>query len=163
MVQKLHHLVLLYHKMTRYYRPINQAGLDLIKTFEGFSDTVYLDAVGIPTIGYGHVVKDGEKFGRISKSEGELLLRSDLREASRGVINLVAVPLSDNQYAALVSFVFNLGSGRLKASTLRAKLNRGDYQGAADEFPKWCYAGGKKLRGLLRRREAERKLWMTTV
>ena len=83
----------------------------------------------------------------------------DLERYERAVGRLVTVSLSENQFGALVSFTYNLGSDNLKASTLRQKLNRGDYRGAAGEFPKWRRAGGRVLKGLVRRRAAERALF----
>ena len=86
-------------------------------------------------------------------------VRHELARTEYDVSRLINVPLTENQFGALVSFTYNVGSGNLKASTLRQKLNRGDYAGAADEFPKWRRAGGKILRGLVRRRAAERALF----
>lgn len=141
-------------------RSINQEGIDLIKAYEGFSEAVYLDSVGVPTIGFGHT-GSGVRLNRVSREQAEALLRSDLRAAERSVLRLIHVPLTDDQYAALVSFAFNLGGGALQRSTLRAKLNRGEYEAAANEFPKWVFAGGKRLKGLARRREAERQLFLS--
>lgn len=141
-------------------RCVTDEGLDLIKHYEGLHLTAYLDAVGVPTIGYGHTrtAKLGQK---IDSNTAEALLRSDLREAERAVLRLIKVPLTDGQFDALVSFTFNLGSGALQRSTLRAKINRGDYDGASSEFRKWVFAGGKKLRGLERRRMAEVDLFLS--
>jgi GH24 family phage-related lysozyme (muramidase) len=85
----------------------------------------------------------------------------DLAPREVAVSRLITVPLNQNQFDALVSFVFNLGSGALQCSTLRRRLNAGAYLEAADEFPKWVYAGGRKLKGLVRRREAERILFLS--
>ena len=132
----------------------------LVKRFEGFRAAVYRDAVGLPTIGYGHVVRPGETFdGPIGEDEAEGLLRRDLGIAARAVLRLTGVALADGQYGALVSFTFNVGSGNYQSSTLRMKLNRGDYAGAAGEFWKWRRAGGRILRGLVRRRAAEAALF----
>lgn len=139
-------------------RVINDEGIELIKHFEGFSPDRYICAAGMPTIGYGHTGA-GVQLGTITEQQGEELLRSDLRQAERAVLRLINVPLTDNQYAALVSFVFNLGAGALQRSTLRSKLNRGEYEAAALEFHKWVYAGGRKLKGLVRRRAAEAELF----
>lgn len=142
-------------------RHISQDGLDLIKRFEGFRPAVYRDAVGLPTIGYGHLIKQGATFDRpITEREAEELLRRDVSIAERAVLRLISVPLSDGQFAALVSFVFNLGAGALQRSTLRMKLNRGDIADAADEFIKWIRAGGRVLRGLVLRRNAERSMFL---
>ena len=96
----------------------------------------------------------------ISLEEGEALLAQELASVERSVRRLVRVALTQNQFDALVSFTFNLGSGRLQSSTLRSKLNRGDYEGASDELPKWRKAGGKVLLGLVKRRAVERKLFL---
>lgn len=139
-------------------RQINKAGLDLIKSFEGLRLKAYKDAVGIWTVGYGHT-KTATPGMAISEPEAEAMLRNDLAEAQGAVERLVKRPLNDNEYAALVSFVFNLGSGNLSRSTLLRKLNAGDRRGAADQFLVWNKAGGKVLAGLTRRRQAERALF----
>lgn len=164
-------------------REINQAGLDLVKSFEGLADgdptTVnldpYLDPVRIWTIGWGHVVRqagrnlEGEADRALAHSlypvgitlaQAEDLLRADLLDACRDVGRLVTVPLSDNEFAALVSFTFNLGAGNLAASTLLRELNDGDRWGAAEQFGRWVLAKGVKLEGLVRRRRAERDLFV---
>jgi lysozyme len=163
-------------------RAINSAGLELVKSFEGIPDgdptTVkidpYLDPVGIWTIGWGHAITLGGRFlrgkenrkaardlypGGITLEQAEQLLRGDLLDTCRDVAALLEVPLTDNQFAALVSFCFNLGRGNLAKSTLLKKLNDKDYAGAAAEFARWNKAGGKVLAGLTRRREAEAKLF----
>lgn len=141
-------------------RATNDAGLDLIKRYEGYRATAYICPAGVLTIGYGHTGA-GVRLGTITEQQAEELLRADLRVAERAVLRLINVPLTDNQYAALVSFVFNLGSGALQRSTLRQKLNRGEYDAAAQEFHKWIFAGGKRLRGLVRRRAEESELFQT--
>ena len=138
---------------------VSQAGLELIKEFEGFRSNAYRDSVGVATIGYGHT--KGVRMGDvITRAQGEAFLLGDTQDAQEAVERLVTVPLTQNQYDALVSFTFNLGSGNLASSTLLKKLNDGDYPGAADEFPRWVHAGGKKLEGLVRRRNAERRLFL---
>jgi len=141
-------------------RRIGQRGLDLIKQFEGWYPEPYLCPANKWTIGYGHLITPEETFTHITMEEGEDLLELDVNEAELGVETLVKVPLNQNQFDALVSFVFNLGSGNLSASTLLKKLNAGDYKGAADEFPRWIFAAGKKLLGLIARRDAERTLFL---
>ncbi len=143
---------------------INQAGLDIIKQFEGFSATPYLCPAGYPTIGYGSIWDlEGNRLTidspEVTEAEADTLLARECRHAERTVTRLVRVPLNGNQFSALVSFTYNLGSGNLQSSTLRMKLNRGDYAGAADEFPKWRRAGGRILKGLVRRRAAEQALF----
>lgn len=144
-------------------RQISQRGVDLIKHFEGCYLTAYPDSVQVWTIGYGHtglVHRDGtvKKGRKITQAEAEELLRYDLRNFAKRVQDGTTVSLTDDQFAALVSFDFNTG-GFLK-STLRKKLNAGDYAGAAEEFLKWDKAGGKVLKGLTRRRRSERRLFL---
>ena len=143
-------------------RRITQTGLDLIKQFEGFSPTVYICPAGYPTIGYGHVVKPNEwqQFASgITPEQAEALLRQDVQTFERAVLHLITVPLTDRQFDALVSFTFNLGAGALQRSTLRRKVNRGDHAAVPAEFRKWVWAGGRKLEGLVRRREIESMLY----
>jgi lysozyme len=167
-------------------RELNQAGINLIKSFEGIRDgdpstvnlDAYVDPVGIYTIGWGHAIVWGQGFLRTSTpnakaiakqlypngltmDQAETLLRNDLHATSLPVEGLVKVSVSDNQFAALVSFAFNVGVNNLRNSTLLRKLNAGDYAGAAQEFAKWNKAGGKVLAGLTRRRAAEAQLFMT--
>jgi lysozyme len=144
-------------------RKISKTGLDLIKQFEGFSPTVYICPAGYPTIGYGHVVKPQEReqfAGGITPEQAEALLRQDVQTAERTVLRLISVPLTQGQFDALVSFTFNLGAGALQRSTLRSKVNRGDHAAVPAEFRKWVWAGGRKLEGLVRRRELEKKFYI---
>ena len=137
-----------------------ETGIDIIKKFEGLKLKAYLCPAGKPTIGYGHTY--GVKLGRtISKAEADVLLDHDYQDALNAVEELIKVPLTENQLGALSSFVFNLGRGKLIGSTLRKKLNQGDYKGAAEEFDKWVYAGGVKLNGLVARRAAEKELFLS--
>ncbi len=143
-------------------RHITQDGLNLIKHFEGFEPEIYLDVAGLPTIGYGHLIRKGEHKmfeNGISEEEAEALLADDVQVAERAVLRLINVPLTDNQFNALVSFTFNLGSGALQRSTLRRKVNREDHAEVPAEFSRWVWAGGRKLKGLIRRRKAEAALY----
>jgi len=141
-------------------RHITQNGLDLIKRFEGFSRTVYFCPAGYPTIGYGHVVKDDEDFSAgIDEAQAEKLLRQDAQIAERAVLRLINVPLTDGQFDALVSFTYNLGGGALQRSTLRRKINREEHAAVPEQFMRWVWAGGRKLKGLVRRRAAESHLY----
>jgi len=144
-------------------RHITNEGLNLIKRFEGLSTNTYICPAGYPTIGYGHVVKEHEieqfKNG-ITESQAKDLLRHDVQEAERAVLRLITVPLTENQFDALVSFTYNLGSGALQRSTLRWKVNREEHADAPAEFIKWVCAGGRKLEGLIKRREAEAELYL---
>ncbi|WP_041930742.1 lysozyme [Pantoea ananatis] len=134
--------------------------IDLIKRFEGLKLEAYRDSVGIPTIGYGHThnVKIGDV---ITAEQADKFLREDLLVAELTINTNVKVKLTQNQFDALASFVFNLGSGNFVKSTLLKKLNAGDFAGAADEFGKWVNAGGKKLAGLVKRRAAEREVFIS--
>ncbi|MNR27868.1 Lysozyme RrrD [compost metagenome] len=138
----------------------SQRGIDLIKRFEGFELEAYQDSVGVWTIGYGHTI--GVKPGdRITQAQADLTLMRDLTIYETGVSNMVLKPITQGQFDALVSFAFNLGIGALGKSTLLQKLNAGDPVGAVMEFQRWVYAGGKKLNGLVKRREAERDLFVS--
>lgn len=142
------------------WRRINAAGLQLIKDFEGLRLAAYRDAVQIWTIGYGSTynVKPGD---RITIEQAEQRLQRDLELFERGVAGLVSAPLTDNQFAAVVSLSFNVGLGNLKKSTLLKLLNQRKYPEAAAEFPRWNRAGGQVLAGLSRRRKAEQELFLT--
>lgn len=135
---------------------LNKSALDLVKSFEGCRLDAYLDSVKIPTIGYGHTrnVKMGDTC---TQEQADAWLLADLREAQDKVDAAVKVPLTENQYGALVSFVYNIGH---LGNTMLWKLNQGNYEGCRDEFEKWCHAGDKILPGLLRRRLAEKQLFM---
>lgn len=140
---------------------VNEAGLNLIKAFEGFAETPYLDAAGLPTIGYGHLIKPEERFDVVSRAEAENMLQIDIQVAAKAVGRLINVPLTENQFAALVSFTFNLGSAALQRSTLRQCVNREEHEDAAQEFMRWVWVGGRKLKGLIFRRRAEVELYLT--
>ena len=144
---------------------ISDKGSSLIKQFEGLRLTAYQDSVGVWTIGYGWTQPvDGKPIrpGMTIKEEtAERLLRTGLVGYESDVSKLVKVKLTQGQFDALVSFAYNLGARALSTSTLLQKLNAGDYAGAADEFPRWNKAGGKVLPGLMRRREAERALFLS--
>jgi lysozyme len=139
-------------------RHVTGQGLDLIKRFEGFSPTIYICPAGLPTIGFGHVVREFERErfdAGIGQDAGAALLQGDVGVSERAVLRLIQVPLDDGQFDALVSFTFNLGAGALQRSTLRRKINRKEYCTVPAELRRWVWAGGRKLRGLMRRREAE--------
>lgn len=139
---------------------LSPAGLELIRSFESFSATVYICPAGKPTVGYGHVVKPAERFARpINREMAENLLLRDCWWVER-VVNDLPLPLEQHEFDALVSFVFNVGSGNFADSTLRRKLVAGDKAGAADEFLRWDRAGGKRLAGLTSRRGAERAMFL---
>lgn len=141
---------------------INQAGLDLIKEFEGCKLTTYRDTANVLTIGYGHTGPDVYQGQTISQDEADTLLKLDLHEAESQVESALRVPVSPNQFAALVSFQFN--TGHLVGSTLLRRLNSGFPVAAAEHFEDWSkdHEGGKLVvsKGLLRRRTAERALFL---
>ena len=137
----------------------------LIKKFEGLSLKPYFCSAGIKTIGYGHVIlKHDDIKGSITIKKAEELLEEDILRADSCLYrNVRNVDLNYNQRAALISFIFNLGSGTFQSSTLRQKLLRSEYFDASNEFPKFVFARGKKLVGLVRRREAEKALFNTPI
>ncbi|WP_284085355.1 lysozyme [Acinetobacter nosocomialis] len=143
---------------------ISAIGINLIKSFEGLRLKAYDDGVGVWTIGYGTIkypngvrVKTGDSC---TSQQAEDYLRNDLSAFESAVNRLVKAKLTQNQFDALVSFTYNLGETNLSKSTLLKKLNAGDYQGAADQFLVWNKAGGKVMKGLVRRREVERALFL---
>jgi lysozyme len=137
------------------------AGLELIKQSEGFRKDVYNDVAGFPTIGYGHRVRPGESFpGGLSEAQGADLLADDVAAAEKSVNQYVRVAITQGQFDALVDFCFNLGAGRLAASTLLRELNAGHYADAALQLLIWDHAAGQVNQGLKTRREAEYRLWM---
>src|SRR5262249_17224984 len=143
-------------------KEINQNGLELVKKSEGLRLEKYQDVAGKWTIGYGHLIKNGEIFdGPITEDRATELLGQDLRAAESAVNELVSVTLNDNQYSALVDFVYNVGKGNFEASMLLKRLNAAKYTAAVSEFLKWVYAGGRRIEGLARRRAAERALFLT--
>lgn len=145
---------------------LSKRGLDLIKEFEGYhrqlpdgACVAYRCPAGVWTIGYG--CTEGVKEGmRWTKADAEARLLSELEKHERAVERLSTVDLNQNQYDALVSFSYNLGSGALGKSTLLAKVNKGDMRGAGQEFGKWIKAGGKVLPGLVARRGKEAALFL---
>lgn len=144
-------------------RQINAAGLAIIERFEGFSATPYLCPAGMWTIGYGSTRGVTKTAPPITIAEGEALLKRDIARAEAAVLRYIGVDLTDDEFSALVSFTFNLGAGALQRSGLRQKLNRSEYEEAADEFDKWVRAGGRKLAGLVARRQAEKELFLTEL
>lgn len=128
--------------------------------YEGRSLVAYVDPVGIPTICYGHTAD--VKLGQTkTAAECDALLAGELGRAIEAVNRLTSVDLPDTRRAALASFVYNAGEGAFARSTMLRKLNAGDTRGACDELRRWVMSGGKKLGGLVRRREAERDLCLS--
>ena len=129
-------------------------GLSLIKKFEGCELEAYQCSAGVWTIGYGHT-KGVTPSDSISQEEAEQMLVDELHEYESYINEYVTVALSQNQFDALVSWVYNLGPANLKASTMLKVLNSGEYEDVPAQMKRWNKAGGKVLEGLIRRREAE--------
>lgn len=144
--------------MNRYEYSKN--GYDLTKSSEGCKLIAYQDPVGVWTIGYGHTGPDVFDGLVITQSYAEKLLAKDIQEAGAHVNSVVDVDINQDKFDALVDFTFNLGPGRLDHSTLLKKLNAGDHFGASQEFDKWVFADGKVLAGLVKRRRAEKSLFL---
>ena len=137
---------------------ISAEGLALIKKFEGCELEAYQDAVGVWTIGYGHIkgVKEGMT---ITKQQAEEMLLEELVEYENYVLEAVNHQLDQCMFDALVSWTYNLGPSNLNASTMLKVLNAGDYDAVPEQIKRWNKAGGKVLQGLVRRREAEALLF----
>lgn len=138
---------------------VSEWGAALIRRFEGLELEAYQDIVGVWTIGYGHTkgVKKGDK---ITERYAKKLLREDLDYFAGRVRALLTREPKQHQFDAMVSLAYNVGAGAFSRSTLRRKFNEGDTAGAAREFKRWVHAGGLKLPGLVRRREAEKELFL---
>lgn len=138
---------------------INEDGLDLIKSFETLMLSAYICPAGIPTIGWGHTLN--VKMGTsISREQADNYLKSDVSASEREVNRLVKSKLTENQFSALVSFVYNCGPGNFQKSTLLKKVNINPNDKSIEtEFYKWSNGGGKVLNGLIRRRKAEASLY----
>jgi lysozyme len=134
-------------------------GLSLTESFEGCKLTAYRDLGGVLTIGYGHTGMDVYEGRTITHDEAVDLLREDMAVAEGCIKRYVKVPLTQHQFDALVDFAFNVGIGNFKHSTLLAHLNSGYLSGAEAEFQKWATVNGSVVAGLLRRRQAETKLF----
>jgi lysozyme len=146
---------------------LSQQGAAFIARFEGCVLHMYNDPTGNATIGVGHLIHMGRINGRepaefrngITRKRALAILMSDADKAARGVRRLIKVPLKQHQLDALVAFAFNIGLGALEASTLRKRLNRGEYAAVPQELNKWVNSGGRRLEGLVRRRKAEGALF----
>lgn len=143
----------------------SQAGIEFIKRHEGLRLTVYKDQAGLDTIGYGHLNVPGASYTQITPIQAEEILRRDLARGEAAITKAVKVPLSENEYDALSSFIFNVGTGAFKASTMLKKLNAGDKAGAANEFDRWVFItrNGEKIvsNGLAKRRGAEKAVFVS--
>lgn len=137
---------------------ISQEGIALIKRFEGCELQAYKCSAGVPTIGFGST--RGVKMGmEITQERAEALLLEDVADFEEEVNKCVEVPLSQNQFDALVAWTFNLGGSNLRSSTMLKVLNAGEYDKVPSEMRRWNKAGGETLQGLIRRREAESLLF----
>lgn len=132
----------------------------LIREYEGCAVEPYADAGGWMTIGFGHRLRDGERFAAPIPIElCESLLAADVQRAEECIARNVTVELTQNQVDALISWIYNLGCGRFQYSALLRYLNAGDYIAAGHEFTRWSHVGKRVLPGLLRRRIAEQMLF----
>jgi len=139
---------------------MNQAGVDLVKSFEGFRSQAYLDAVGVPTIGYGFT--KGVQLGDLmTQDEADARLAQELGEFEAGVLKLCVRAPGANQAAAMSALAYNIGLAAFKGSSVLREHNDGFFALAADAFLLWNRAGGRVLPGLVKRRAAERKLYLT--
>jgi lysozyme len=133
-------------------------GTDLLKFYEGCKLVAYQDSVGVWTIGYGHT-KGVYEGMTITQEQAEQMLLDELKEYESYVDDLVTVPLNQNQFDALVVWVYNLGPTNFRKSTLLKELNNGNYQAVPIEIKRWNKAGGQVLEGLIKRRKAEANLF----
>ena len=145
---------------------ISPRGLELIKDFEGFSSTAYLCVAKIPTIGYGNTFyTDGTKVklgDQISRTDALKLLEVIAnRDFADKIFPSIKVKVTQNQFDAMVSLAYNIGTGSFLKSTLLKKVNAGDFTGAGEEFLRWNKAGGKEVLGLTRRRQREKQLFLS--
>lgn len=144
-------------------REINEKGLQIIKDSEGLSLIPYTCPGGYLSIGYGNRTHAHE-FDKITEEQAEQFLQEDLQDTYYHLaIVCNHIPLTDNQWSSLCSFIYNIGIGAFIGSTMLRKLRAGDYEGAGDEFGKWIHAKGKKLNGLIVRRAKERSLFLETT
>ena len=140
---------------------ISPEGIGVIRHYEGFRQDPYLCPGGVWTIGFGSTRGVTADSPSITEAGAEALLRHDLARYERAVERLTIPVISDGQFAALVSFAFNLGSGAYRSSTLRRRVNRSEWADVPRQFRRWVIGGGQRLEGLVRRREAEIQLWIS--
>jgi GH24 family phage-related lysozyme (muramidase) len=141
---------------------ISSSGVQLIADFEGYSSRPYRDSVGVWTIGFGHTEGVGPGSRALTRSQAESLLRRDLDKKYAPYVAKLKLPLNQNQFDALVSFVYNLGPGYIyRGHTMGDALARHDWKAAANAFLIYDFAGGRRLLGLTRRRRAERELFLS--
>lgn len=137
----------------------NQAGIELIKKFEGLSLKPYTCSAGKLTIGVGHVILANEKFTEITEQQAEEILKNDLAKFEDIINSSVKVKLTENQFSSLVSFTFNVGGGNFQSSTMLKLINENNLLLAGAEFIKWIYVNKNPMLGIARRRCAEMGLF----
>lgn len=144
---------------------VSPSGVDLICNFEGLRLKAYDDGVGVWTIGFGTTVYPNgikvKKGDTCTEAQAKAYMAHDLKKFASAVNNAVTVPLNQNQFDALVSLAYNIGTGAFSKSTLVKKLNANDYRSAADQFDVWVNAGGKRMQGLVNRRAKEKALFLS--
>lgn len=138
----------------------SEKGIALIKLYEGFRAQPYQCQAKVWTIGYGHTKDVTSSTPSITKQEADELFTLDIRKYETSVVRLVGVVLEQHEFDALASFIYNCGGAKFQRSLMRQKLNRGDRAGAANQFLRWTRAGGVVSRGLLKRRKAEREMFL---
>ena len=137
---------------------VSGACIACIAFYEGFVDHTYNDAVGVKTIGYGHTGSDVKANQKVTRTEARALLVKDADAHWKAIRQYIKVPLYQYEADAFTSLAYNIGVGNFRRSSLLKKLNKGDYAGACKAIKSWVYAGGKKLPGLVKRREAEYRM-----
>ena len=146
---------------------VSNLGVDLICGFEGKRLVAYDDGVGVWTIGFGTTIYPNgikvKKGDTCTEAQAKEYMAHDLKKFELAVNGAVTVPLNQNQFDALVSLAYNIGTNAFKNSTLVKKLNAGDYRGAADQFDVWVNAGGKRMQGLVNRRAREKALYLACL
>jgi len=147
---------------------INKSTVELVKEFEGFRAETYKCSAGVLTIGYGTTAAAGVGINpkpgmKITKEEAEVYLHAGLEKFASQIEDAITAPINENEFGAFVSLAYNVGPGAFKKSSALRHFNEGDKTKAANAMLMWNKAGGKVLKGLTRRREAERKLFLTPV
>ena len=145
-------------------KQLSPAGIDLISNFEGLKLEAYYDQAGVCTIGYGTIIYPNgvpvQRGDQCSVKQAKRYMHHDLARFEKAVSSAVKVPLTQNQFDALVSLTYNIGAGAFKNSTLLKLLNQGDYAGASQQFDVWIKAGGQTLQGLVNRRAVEKAYFL---
>ena len=143
---------------------VSNLGVDLICGFEGKRLVAYDDGVGVWTIGFGTTIYPNgikvKKGDTCTEAQAKSYMAHDLKKFEQAVNGAVNIPLNQNQFDALVSLAYNIGTGAFNKSTLVKKLNAGDIRGAADQFDVWVNAGGKRMQGLVNRRAKEKEVFL---